>query len=159
MISMIAAMDKNRVIGKNQKLPWNIPEDFKWFKSQTINKTVLMGRKTYESIGKPLKDRINIILTNDKSYHANSEIIVYNDIQTVLKNHNDFFVIGGQQIYEQFLQYTNKLYLTIVDNAFEGDTFFPQINETDWSCTYIQDGKDNEPYKYTFNIFEKKNGK
>lgn len=154
MISLIAAMGKNRVIGKNNKLPWHIPEDLSWFKTQTINKTILMGRKTYESLGKPLKNRNNLILTRNTNYIADKNITVYNDIKTILDENKELIVIGGQEIYELFLPYTNKIYLTIIESEFDGDAFFPQLIENDWKYTYTKNGNDNT-FKYSFNILEK----
>ena len=155
MISMIAAMSKNRVIGKDNKLPWHIPEDLSWFKSQTINKTILMGRKTYESLGKPLKNRNNLVLTKNINYSAAEGVKIYGDIDSVLKENKELFIIGGQQIYELFLPYANKIYLTVIESEIDGDSFFPQLTENDWKYTYTKNGSDNTTFKYSFNILDK----
>jgi dihydrofolate reductase len=121
---MIAAMARNRVIGRHGKLPWHIPEDLKRFKRLTSGHAVLMGRKTYESLGRPLRDRRNVVLSS----HAIDGIETYPSIEnalTALENEELVFVIGGGQIYAQLLPKADLLYLTIIDQEFEGDAFFP----------------------------------
>ena len=133
MISIIAIIDKNRAIGKNNDLLWNIPSDLKNFKKITKGHTVIMGRKTYESIGSVLPDRKNIILSSNKKYKIRGAII-YNSIQKLLKKYykskEEVFVIGGGTLYEQFLPFADKLYLSIVQNyPKDADTFFPKYLE------------------------------
>ena len=138
MITIIAAVANNEVIGKDNDLPWHIPEDLKRFKRLTLNNTVLMGRKTFESIfnrlGKPLPKRTNIIITRQADYQAPKGCFVYSDIQQALekqKNEN-IFIIGGASIYEQTMNLADQLEITHVDQDFEGDTFFPKIDPDLW---------------------------
>ncbi len=126
-ISAIAAISKNRVIGKDNGLIWAIPEDLRRFKQLTTGHAVIMGRKTYESIGKPLPNRTNIIITRDKNFTA-SGCIITNSLDEAFKqadNDTEIFVIGGGQIYEQALSKIDRLYLTVIDQEAEGDTYFP----------------------------------
>ena len=121
---IIAALNKKRVIGNGGKLPWHISEDLKRFKRLTVGHTVLMGRKTFESMGKPLTDRRNIVLTSKKI----PGVETYATITTALaaiKDQEKIFIIGGGKIFEQFLDKASELCLTIVDNDVDGDTFFP----------------------------------
>ena len=160
IISLIAAMDKNRVIGKGGKLPWNLPADMKYFKDKTLGKPVIMGRKTYESVGKPLPNRTNIIVTHDQDYKTEGCIVVHS-VDEALKaaeNAEEVMVIGGSQIYKEFLPKANKLYLTIIDAEIEGDTYFPEYKIEEWKETsYEEHERDAEnQYDYTFLVFEKK---
>lgn len=138
MISLIAAVAKNYCIGKDNKLPWHIPEDLQHFKDITSKKTVLMGRKTYESIvsylGKPLPKRTNIVITSNKDYVVPDEVEVYTNIEEAFSNHKDeeVFVIGGAYMYEQTIRMANKLYITWVDKEVDGDSFFPEIRDDLW---------------------------
>jgi len=124
MISIIAAMDRNNLIGNNGQLPWNIPEDMEHFKNITMNKTIVMGRKTFDSIGKSLKGRKNIVLTRNKDFKA--DCIILHSIEDVLK-YKDFIIIGGEEIYHQFLPLASKLYITLINDEFKGDKHFPKI--------------------------------
>ncbi len=160
MISMIAATSKNGVIGKNNALPWNsIPEDFAWFKEQTMGKPIVMGSKTHLSIGRVLKGRDNIVLSqNNKFVPINSSVRVYNNIEGVLAdydNYNEIMVIGGEQIYRQFLPYAKRIYLTKLEAHFDGDAFFPELND-EWKLIYCRNNKNNMLlFSYSFNILEK----
>ncbi len=131
MITIIAACSKNRVIGANNQLLWHLPEDLKRFKNITLGYPVVMGRKTYESIGKSLPGRLNIVLTKDRNYVAEN-CLVYNNIWEVLDLYekSNLFVIGGGQIYYDFLPFAKKIELTLIDKDFEGDTFFPILDNS-----------------------------
>lgn len=131
MITIIAACSKNRVIGANNQLLWHLPEDLKRFKNITLGYPVVMGRKTYESIGKSLPGRLNIVLTKDRNYVAEN-CLVYNNIWEVLDLYekSNLFVIGGGQIYYDFLPFVKKIELTLIDKDFEGDTFFPILDNS-----------------------------
>jgi len=145
-ISMIAAMAKNRVIGNGDKIPWHIPEDFKYFKEKTIGKPIIMGRSTFESIhkmkgtdpqsGPALPKRQNIIITRQDNYKTTDCITcpsVESAIETAKKeNSQEIMIIGGGTIYEQALPYANYIYLTAIDTAYEGDVFFPELPESEW---------------------------
>jgi dihydrofolate reductase len=132
MISMICAIGKNREIGFKNKLLWNLPSDMKHFKDKTFGHTVIMGQTTFQSIGKALPKRKNIVLTLNPDYKAeNCE--VSNDLKGIAEKYQDtdeeVFIIGGASIYKQFIQYASKLYLTLVDDAPEADTFFPDYSD------------------------------
>lgn len=131
-ISIIAAIGSNRELGKNNKLLWHLPEDLKRFKQLTIGHTVVMGRKTFESIGRPLPRRFNIVITRDKSYKARGCIVVYTFEEALHHawevEKEEIFVIGGGQIYEEAMKYTDRLLLTLVKGSFEADTFFPDYS-------------------------------
>ena len=141
MISIIAAIAENNIIGGDNKLLWNIPDDLKRFKNLTSNHTIIMGRKTFESLPGVLPNRHHIVLTRDKNYTINSDsvTIVYNLKEIVDKYENsveEVFVIGGGEIYLSFLPYCKNLYLTKVHKEFKGDTSFPEINLSEWNITY-----------------------
>ena len=129
-ISLIVAMAANRAIGLNNKMPWHLSADLKKFKQITMGSPILMGRKTYESIGRPLPGRRNIIISRNSGYQQpGSE--VFNSIEKALascQQHNEIFVIGGASFYESMLSVADKLYLTEINKEFEADTFFPVIN-------------------------------
>lgn len=157
-ISLIAAIGKRGELGNDNKLNWHLPEDFKWFKRHTKNKTVVMGRKTYESIGKPLGGRLNVVITTDKNYDPHPDVLVRNSLADVLyefRNEVELMIIGGESIYKQCLPYANRLYLTEIDQTFEADAFFPEIDKENWSRFFHQSGKD-KGYSYSFNVYKKK---
>lgn len=136
MISIIAAVSNNGVIGVDNKLPWDLPEDLKRFKELTTGNVVIMGRKTYESIGKPLPNRINIVITRNKDFFV-PDAIVTNSLESALLKaggDKDIFIIGGGEIYKQSMGFADKLYITEVDMEVEGDTKFPTISDQ-WSVT------------------------
>jgi dihydrofolate reductase len=134
-ISLIAALSKNNVIGSKGTLPWHLKNDFDWFIKNTKNKIVIMGRKNYEDIirytkGKPLKNRINVVLTTQQNF-KNEGFLFFNSIEDILTNFSkeDLMIIGGSQIYNLFLPICNELILTEIHKDFEGDTFFPNWNK------------------------------
>lgn len=155
MISIIAAIGKNRELGKDNKLLWQIPSDMKRFKDLTTGNVVIMGRKTYESLPekyRPLPDRLNIIITRDSNYSA-SGANVYNSIETAIeearKTNKEIFIIGGAQIYLLGIKYAEKLYLTLVDKEYpEADAFFPDYADFG-KMIYEQENRSGElKYKY-----------
>ncbi|NBI28007.1 dihydrofolate reductase [Chengkuizengella marina] len=158
-LSIIFAMDQNRLIGKDNQLPWRLPADLAFFKTTTLQHPVVMGRKTYESIGRPLPKRKNIILTQNKNFKAEGCTVV-NTIEEALKQCNDEenFVIGGSEIYKLFLPYVNKLYVTQIEHVFDGDSYFPEIDEKIWEQTSKVRGIKDEknPYDYYFITYERK---
>lgn len=130
-ISLIAALSEDRVIGNKGKIPWHISEDMRRFKNLTTGHVVIMGRKTFESIGKPLTNRTNIIITRDKNYKVKGAIVCHS-LDEAIKNSklsDEIFIIGGGQIYQEAIKFADKLYLTIVKGNFEGDTFFPDYSD------------------------------
>ncbi len=139
LISAIAAMSDNRVIGRENQLPWRLPADLQHFKALTTGHPVLMGRKTYESIGKPLPNRTNIILSRQPHFQVPGCIVVTSFDEALKKissehpeKKEELFIIGGADIYRQLLPYTHRLYLTIVHHHFEGDAYFPEIDSSQW---------------------------
>lgn len=161
MISFIWAMDENRVIGRDNKLPWHLPEDLKFFKRVTMGHPIVMGRKTYESIGRPLPGRENIIITRNLDYtcdpctvlHSIDELLAYSD-----KNPNEeYFIIGGAEIFREAFPKVDRLYITLIHDKFEGDTFFPTFNMEEWELFSSEKGLKDEknPYDYEFLIYHK----
>lgn len=134
-ITLVAAIASNNVIGKENSLPWNIPEDLKRFKQLTSGHTILMGRKTFDSIGRPLPNRQNIVMTKDENFEKEG-IKVINDfdeaLELIKESNEDIFVIGGSKIYELFEPVANSLAITRILKDFEGDAFFPDINWDLW---------------------------
>lgn len=157
MISIIAAIAKNNIIGGDNKLLWHIPEDLKHFKDLTSNHTIIMGRKTFESLPGVLPKRHHIVLTKDKSYTVDSDsvTIIHNFKKIVDKyetSEEEVFVIGGGEIYSVFLPYCKNLYFTKVNKDFKGDTYFPKIEPSEWKITYSSEEnknlKDNLEFKF-----------
>lgn len=140
LVSMIVAMAKNRVIGIENRLPWHIPEDLKYFKAVTMGKPIIMGRKTYESIGRPLPGRANIVVTRNSDYAPEGVMVVNSVIdaldcakrQAKAVGESEIFIIGGEQLYRESLPFAEKIYLTEVEIALEGDAYFPIINPEEW---------------------------
>ena len=158
IISIIAAMDENRVIGKDNKLPWYIPEDFKWFKEKTAGKPVIMGRKTHESIGKNLPGRLNLVITRDKEYKSPyKNIYVYNSLENVMDENDaldELMVIGGTEIFSVMLPIANRMYITKIFTQFDGDTYFPKYNEKEWDIKE-RNMSSNKDYLFEFIIMER----
>lgn len=155
MIALIAAYGENQVIGKNNSLPWHLPNDLKHFKELTIGKTIVMGRTTYESIGRPLPNRKNVVLTHNPSFTAKGVEVVH-QIDDVLALGN-VMIIGGASIYKQFLPYVTDLYITEIHHAFQGDTFFPNWDKKNYRLIDIQKGTVDEKniYPHTFLHYKK----
>ncbi len=159
---MIWAMGRDQVIGRNGTMPWHLPRDMAFFREMTLNKTILMGRKTWESFGsKPLPKRTNVVLTRDESFSLSPEEgTVIHDIKDGIKlgQDSELMVIGGAQIYEQMLPYADKLIITFIDSDFEGDTYFPEVDWNDWTVVKEVPGITDEknPYSYRFVTYERK---
>ncbi|MFB1074648.1 type 3 dihydrofolate reductase [Vibrio diabolicus] len=158
IISMIAAMADNRIIGKDNQMPWHLPADFAWFKRCTMGKPVVMGRKTYESIGRPLPGRLNIVISRDETLKIEGVTTVTSIEQAldVAGDVEEVMIIGGGAIYASCLPMANKLYVTHIEAAIDGDTQFPdwgdQFKET-YSETYQADEKN--AYNMRFTVLEK----
>lgn len=163
MISLIAAMGNNRVIGMNNDMPWHLPKDLAHFKKVTSGHTVIMGRKTYESIGRPLPNRKNIILTRQQSLNVPEKVQLIRDLN-VVKEWNEqnpreeYFILGGGELYKQSIDFADRLYITKIDETFEGDTVFPLIDETKWEIVSEKIGErdENNPYHFKFLMYERK---
>ena len=157
MISIIAAIDKNRGIGRNNKLPWNIPEDLKHFKEITDGHPVIMGRKTFESIGRALPGRANLVVTGNTSYVPDGVIVKHsiNDAITYAQSidPDEIFIIGGGELYKHAIGIAGRLYLTIIDGEFDVDSWFP---EYDSDFTIIEEHKlKNDRHSFAFKILER----
>ena len=152
-------MDRNRLIGRDNALPWRLPADLAHFRNITMGKPVVMGRKTFESIGRPLPGRTNIVLTRSLDFSAEG-VLVADSLESALDLAGDaaeVFVIGGGAVYEQALPQAQRLYLTLVDDEFEGDAWFPAIVPTQWrEVERSRHGADERnPHDYSFVVFEK----
>ena len=162
IISAIVAYGNNREIGENNQIPWYLPNDLKWFKKTTLNHHVLMGRKNFESMGKPLPKRTNIVVTRNPFFLATGCLVVHSveeGIELALSHEVDeLFIIGGEQIYRYCIPFYDKLYLTEIDiDVPNADTFFPEIDLSNFTCLssthYPKD--ENNKYDHTINVFEK----
>jgi len=167
LISLIVAHSSNRVIGIDGQLPWHIPDDLKYFKAITIGKPIIMGRKTFDSIGKPLPGRLNIIITKNTDLTI-EECVVVNNLEAAIteaKNYfktqdteqEEIFIIGGAQIFKQSMEFVNKIYITEVHAEYAGDVFFDELSDNDW----IEVGRDlhdseNDKIPFSFVIYKKK---
>ncbi|ADM70357.1 Dihydrofolate reductase [Paenibacillus polymyxa E681] len=158
-ISMIWAMAQNGVIGRDNKLPWRLPRDMAFFKEQTINKTVLMGRKTWESFGgKSLPNRRNVVLTRDLRYQAEGAEVIHSLEEGLqLAKQEELMVIGGAEIYSLFWPHADRLIVTRIEETFEGDTTFPDLDWNGWNIVSETPGikDDRNPYEYRFVVYEK----
>lgn len=164
IISLIAAVAENNVIGKDNNLPWHLPTDMKYFRDTTMRHCVIMGRKNYDSIPlkyRPLEGRTNIVVTRQKDFIA-EKCIVVNSIADAIeeakkKNETEVFIIGGADIYKQTIEIADKLYVTHINHTFEGDAFFPKIDSNKWKKTMQKDLKVDEKNKYPFSfcVYEK----
>ena len=160
MLSIIVAKAKNNVIGKDNKLIWHIPEDLKRFKNITTGHTIIMGRKTFESLGRVLPNRHHIVLCNDANLNIDDENVeVLSDISLLDKYINDddeHFVIGGATIYKLLMPYCKKMYITEINQDFDGDVYFPEIDMSVWKVTQKEKGlkNDKNPYDYDFVTYE-----
>nr|AIA18731.1 Dihydrofolate reductase [uncultured bacterium] len=158
-ISFIFAMDRNRAIGKDNGLPWHLPADLKFFRKVTMGNPILMGRKTYDSIGKPLPGRENVILTRNKTFTAEGCVVVHTVAEAIERYRDqELFVIGGVEAFRLFLPHVSRMYITEIEHEFEADTFFTQLDLTGWELVSSEQGPQDEknPYEYYFRVYEKK---
>lgn len=150
--SIVVAMATNNIIGKNNKLPWSISEGLEYFYKVIKGKPIVMGRKTYESIGGAIKNSPNIVLSHDRSLQLPGCVMVHSvaEVLALYKHYTDeVMVIGGAEIYRQFLPYVNKMYLTLIHSDVEGDTYFPKWENNGWKVTWQRDSSSNL-YAYSF---------
>ncbi|OCG09440.1 type 3 dihydrofolate reductase [Gilliamella apicola] len=165
ILSVIVAMAHNRVIGLNNQMPWHLPADLAWFKKNTLNKPVIMGRKTFESIGRPLPNRHNIVISRQIEPTDNkiSNVSWVKSIDEAIslaqaQQPDEVFIIGGGNIYQQVLPLIDRLYLTHIDAELQGDTYFPDYLPEQWQVIYQQDHQADEKnsYPYQFEILQRK---
>lgn len=163
MISIIVAMDKNNVIGYKNDMPWHLPRDLQFFKEKTTGHTIVMGRKTFQSLGRVLPKRKHVVLTKSDERFP-EEVEVVHDIQDVIElgqKNEEIFIIGGGNVYKQLLPYADRLYVTRIDEAFTGDVYFPQIPLDEFVEVSKEKGLKDEknPYDYYFIQYERKKRK
>ena len=161
MITFLVAMDKNRVIGRENQLPWHLPEDLKYFKRVTMGHPIAMGRKTHDSIGRILPGRENIVITRQTDYQCNGCTLFFS-VDDFVKNcrnkDEEIFVIGGAEIFKEIFAFADRLYITYINEEFEGDTFFPEFDLTAWELLSCEKGirDDKNPFDYDFRIYNRK---
>ncbi|AZG74393.1 type 3 dihydrofolate reductase [Shewanella livingstonensis] len=157
-IAMIAAMANNRVIGKDNKMPWHLPDDLRHFKAMTLSKPVVMGRKTFESIGRPLPGRHNIVISRNRQLSIEGVTCVESFEQALVAagDCDEIVVIGGGQLYQQLLPKADVLYLTLIDLDVDGDTVFPDWNDGSWDLQNSVNVTNDKGLQYSFNTFVKK---
>ncbi|MDY7107407.1 MAG: dihydrofolate reductase [Planctomycetota bacterium] len=159
IVTIIAAMSENRIIGRAGALPWRLPADLKRFKSLTTGHTVIMGRRTYESIGRPLPDRRSIVVTRDAGYRAEGVVVVLSleDALQQVADDEEVFIIGGGEIYRHALPVADRLELTILHAEVEGDTRFPALDFKDWTLIGEErhEADDRHAYPFTFRRYER----
>lgn len=164
IISAIVAMSENNAIGVDNELPWRLPDDLKFFKKTTLGKPVLMGRKTYESLGKPLVNRLNIVLSSRDSVDLPEGVLHYKTLEEGLErlkeeDADEGFIIGGGKIFEQSMGLLDRMYITRVHTFVEeAEVFFPEIDENEWKIVWAEDHPVDEkhPYTFTFQRWERK---
>ncbi|WP_345239014.1 dihydrofolate reductase [Pontibacillus salipaludis] len=162
MISFLVAMDRNRLIGKDNDLPWRLPNDLKFFKSVSTGKTIIMGRKTFESMNGPLPNRKNVVLTRDANFQEDGCDVIHS-LEPVFEwekedPNTEYLIIGGSHIFEQTINEADRMYITWIEEDFEGDTYFPEFNEDEWTLTKKERGVQDEknPYEYYFCQYDRK---
>ncbi|WP_110927777.1 dihydrofolate reductase [Bacillus massiliglaciei] len=160
MISFIVAMDKNNVIGNDNRLPWHLPADLAFFKKTTMGHPIVMGRKTFESIGRVLPGRENIIITRDTAYNQEGCTVIHSidELKEMEKEtKEELFVIGGAEIFKQTFEIADRLYITFINEEFEGDTHFPKMDINEWKVQSKEKGLKDEknPYEYYFIVYDK----
>ncbi|MGI2326984.1 dihydrofolate reductase [Planococcus sp. YIM B11945] len=158
MISLMVAHDPNRVIGKDNQLPWHIPEDLAYFKKHTIGKGMVMGRNTFESIGRPLPKRRNIVVTRNTSYRADGADVVHTIEEAVKlaeEMHEEVMVIGGEQIFRYVLPHADRLYITLIQKPFDGDTFFPEYG-SEWELVSESEEFDSNGIPFSYLVYDRR---
>lgn len=162
MLSIIVAKAKNNIIGKDNGMLWKIPDDLKRFKEKTMGHTMIMGRKTFESLGGILPERMHIILSRNPDFNIDSDSVkvVHSllELQPYMEDKEEHFVIGGAIVYNLLMPYANKMYVTQIDKEFEGDSLFPKINEEEWKEVSREEGSQDEinDFRYEYITYVRK---
>jgi dihydrofolate reductase len=162
ILSLLVAADENNVIGKDNKLPWHLPNDLKYFKNQTWGMPILMGRKTFESIGKPLQGRKSIVITRNNDWQHEGVEVVHSVEEAIEKAKSfdvkEIFVIGGAEIFNTSFDKAKRIYLTRIHHRFEGDTYFPEVSTTDWNLVNQRfcSADEKNLYSHTFQVWERR---
>jgi dihydrofolate reductase len=166
--ALIVAMSQNRVIGRNNQLPWHLPGDLKYFKQATMGKPIIMGRKTWDSIGRPLPGRMNVVISRNAAWEAPAGTVAASSLNEALKKAgahaeleggDEVMIIGGGQIYAEALATVDRMYITKVHAEIDGDAFFPEVNWEEWEEIGREDfsASDNNPYDYSFIVYQRLN--
>ena len=160
IISIIAAIGKNRELGFQGKIPWDLPDDRRWFRDQTTNRTTIMGRRTYESIGAALTNRKKIVLTSNRAYVARDCIVVAS-LEAALRYYpqeEEVFIIGGAEVYRSTIQIAQRMYITEVETESDADTFFPKFERENWDlkASRHHDSDSRHKYGFTTKVYERK---
>lgn len=161
MISLMVAHDPNRVIGIDNELPWHIPADLAYFKEHTIGKGIVMGRNTFESIGRPLPKRRNIVVTRSDDYQAEGVDVVHNlqdAVKLARETHEEVMIIGGEQIFNSILDEADRLYITLVHQEFEGDTYFPEYGR-EWKIVSESEQQISNDVPFSYQVYERRKKK
>lgn len=162
MLSLIVAMDKNRVIGLDNEMPWHLPNDLRYFKERTTGHTIIMGRKTFDSLGRVLPNRKHIVLTRSKRDFPEGVEVIHkiDDIFQYVKENQDeeIFIIGGGELFKLMLPHVDKMYITEIDEEFAGDVYFPFFEEAEWKLISKKKGPKDErnPHDYYHLVYERK---
>ena len=160
IVSIIVAIAENNAIGKGNQLLWRMPADLKHFKNATTGHTVIMGRKTFDSVGKPLPNRRNIIITRNTDLNIDGAEVVSSLEKAIslCDQNEEVFIVGGAEVYKMAMPITDKIYLTVIHSVFDADTFFPEIDQEIWKETEVADNKADEknPFDYTFSTYIRK---
>ena len=162
MLSIIVAISENNVIGKDNKLLWHLPEDLKRFKTLTTGHTIIMGRKTFESLGKVLPNRKHIVITRDMNYRVDNEAVEIihdiSEVQNYIEDKEENFIIGGAIIYSQLIDKAQKMYITMIHKKYDGDAYFPKIKEEEWKIVEKEQGIKDEknPFDYEYITYVRK---
>jgi dihydrofolate reductase len=162
MISFIVAADENNVMGKGNELPWRLPNDMKYFKNQTWGMTVIMGRKTLESLGKPLQGRKNIVITRNKDWKQERAQVAHSVEEAIemakQTGANEIFIIGGAEIFKTAMPLAGRIYLTRIHHQFDGDVHFPEVSTNDWQLvkSHFYKADEKNKYPHTFEVWERK---
>jgi dihydrofolate reductase len=156
IISIVVAIAENNAIGKDNQLLWHLPADLKFFKNTTSGKSIIMGRKTYESIGRPLPNRRNIVISTQKGLMIEGCEVVHSIEEAIekCKGEGEICIIGGGNIYKQAFHLCNKIYLTLVHHSFDADTFFPELNPSEWKEVWREDHQADEKNKFNYSFIE-----
>jgi dihydrofolate reductase len=163
ILSAIAAVSRNGVIGKNNRLPWHLPADMRFFKQTTLGHPVIMGRKTYVSFGKALPGRTNLVITRQRDYTLPDAIVTHSLAEAIQKasqyDSTEIFILGGAEIYRESLPLLDRIYKTLIDAEFEGDAFFPELDAKQWTMTAadVHQADEKNKYGYTFQTWERIN--
>ncbi|MBU6079467.1 MULTISPECIES: dihydrofolate reductase [Allobacillus] len=158
MYSLMVAFDENQVIGHQNGMPWHLPNDLKYFKKVTTGKPIVMGRKTFESIGRPLPNRENIIMTRDEKYEQEGCTVIHSwDELDRFKSYDEIIIIGGSQLFEKAIDFVDRMYVTKIHETFEGDTYFPEVNWSQWEEVSSQKGivDEKNKYEHVFYVYER----